>query len=44
MIVLAAYLLQGYLDAARSRMLARIGALFDADLQKPIYAALSTCR
>lgn len=40
-ILVAAYLLQGYLDAARSRMLARIGALFDAELQKPIYAALA---
>lgn len=41
-ILIAAYLLQGYLDAARSRMLARIGALFDAELQKPIYAALAS--
>ena len=41
-ILIAAYLLQGYLDAARSRMLTRIGALFDAELQKPIYAALAT--
>ena len=40
-ILVAAYLLQGYLDAARSRMLARIGALFDAELQKPIYASLA---
>ena len=39
-IVLGAYLLQGYLDAVRARMLARIGALFDADLQEPIYGAL----
>src|SRR5450756_1144404 len=28
-IVLAAYLFQGYFEAARSRMLARIGTLFD---------------
>jgi ATP-binding cassette, subfamily C, bacterial PrsD len=40
-IVLAAYLLQGYLDAVRARMLARIGALFDAALQEPIYGALA---
>ncbi len=43
-ILLAAYLLQGYLDAARSRMLARIGALFDASLQKPIYSAVQSLR
>jgi len=43
-ILLAAYLLQGYLDAARSRMLARIGALFDATLQKPIYEAVASLR
>jgi PrtD family type I secretion system ABC transporter len=40
-LVLAAYLLQGYLDALRARMLARIGALFDTALQEPIYAAIS---
>lgn len=40
-IVAAAYVLQGYLDAVRSRMLARIGALFDAELQEPIYATLA---
>jgi PrtD family type I secretion system ABC transporter len=39
-IVLVAYLLQGYFDALRSRMLARIGALFDAELQPLIYFAL----
>jgi PrtD family type I secretion system ABC transporter len=39
-LVLAAYLLQGCLDAIRSRMLARISALFDAALQEPIYRAL----
>ncbi len=43
-ILLAAYLLQGYLDAARSRILARIGALFDAALQKPIYSAIASLR
>jgi ATP-binding cassette, subfamily C, bacterial PrsD len=41
-IVLAAYLLQGYFDALRTRMLARIGTLFDARLQAPIYEALVT--
>jgi ATP-binding cassette subfamily C protein PrsD len=40
-IVLFAYLLQGYFDALRSRMLARIAALFDAELQRPIYIALA---
>ena len=39
-IVVIAYLLQGYFDALRSRMLARIGALFDAELQPQIYSAL----
>ena len=43
-ILLAAYLLQGYLDAARSRMLARIGALFDASLQRPIYGSIASLR
>src|SRR5215475_9705080 len=39
-IILVAYLLQGYFDALRGRMLARIGALFDAGLQPQIYFAL----
>jgi ATP-binding cassette subfamily C protein PrsD len=39
-IVAIAYLLQGYFDALRGRMLARIGALFDAKLQPQIYLAL----
>jgi hypothetical protein len=39
-IILIAYLLQGYFDALRGRMLARIGALFDAELQPQIYFAL----
>ena len=39
-IVVIAYLLQGYFDALRGRMLARIGALFDAELQPQIYFAL----
>lgn len=41
-LVLAAYVLQGYFDALRTRMLARIGTLFDARLQGPIYRALVT--
>jgi ATP-binding cassette, subfamily C, type I secretion system permease/ATPase len=41
-IVLAAYLFQGYFEAARSRMLSRIGTLFDVSLQKPIHMALAT--
>ena len=44
MILLAAYLLQGYLDSARSRMLARIAALFDAALQRPIYGSIASLR
>src|SRR6516165_8486836 len=39
-LVIAAYLLQGYLDAVRTRMLARIAGLFDAALQEFIYRAL----
>ncbi len=42
LIVLLAYVLQGYFDALRTRMLSRIGSLFDASLQGPIYAALAT--
>jgi PrtD family type I secretion system ABC transporter len=38
--VLGAYVLQGYFDALRTRMMARIGTLFDARLQGPIYQAL----
>jgi PrtD family type I secretion system ABC transporter len=41
LIVLVAYLLQGYFDALRSRMLSRIGTLFDAGLQGPIHHALA---
>ena len=39
-LVIAAYLLQGYLDAVRTRMLARIAGLFDAALQESIYRTL----
>jgi ATP-binding cassette, subfamily C, bacterial PrsD len=41
-IVLGAYLLQGYFDALRTRMLARIATLFDASLQEAIHVALAT--
>jgi len=41
-IVAIAYLLQGYFDALRSRMLARIAALFDVKLQSGIHFALVT--
>jgi PrtD family type I secretion system ABC transporter len=41
-IVLLAYLLQGYFDALRARMLSRISTLFDASLQEPIHTALAT--
>ena len=41
-LVLAAFGVQAYMDALRSRMLARIGALFDAALQEPIHLALAT--
>ena len=41
-IVLIAYLAQGYFDALRSRMLSRIGTLFDASLQDAIHGALAT--
>ena len=42
LIVLLAYSLLGYFDALRMRMLSRIGALFDVDLQAPIHVALAT--
>jgi len=40
--VLIAYAFQAYFEAVRSRMLSRIGALFDVGLQKRIYLALAT--
>jgi ATP-binding cassette, subfamily C, bacterial PrsD len=42
LIVLLAYLLQGFFEALRSRMLSRIGTLFDANLQSRIHLALAT--
>src|SRR6202049_2222954 len=42
MIVLFAYLVQGYFDALRARMLCRVATLFDAGLQGSIHHALAT--
>jgi ATP-binding cassette subfamily C protein PrsD len=40
-IVVLAYLFQGYFDVVRTRMLTRIGALFDTALQEPIHQAIA---
>lgn len=40
--LMMAYLLQGYLDALRSRMLARAAAIFDLSLQGVLYDTLAT--
>src|SRR6202163_1859380 len=42
LMVLFAYLVQGYFDALRTRMLCRVGTLFDAGLQRSIHTALAT--
>src|ERR1700754_4094000 len=42
LMVLCAYLMQGYFDALRSRMLCRVATLFDAGLQANIHTALAT--
>src|ERR1700676_3530787 len=42
LIVLLAYLAQGYFDALRTRMLSRVATLFDAGLQGAIHIALAT--
>jgi PrtD family type I secretion system ABC transporter len=42
LIVLFAYLLQGYFDSLRTRMMARVAAIFDASLQDHIHHALAT--
>ncbi|MDB5650039.1 MAG: type secretion protein [Hyphomicrobiales bacterium] len=42
LMVVIAYVLHGYFDAKRTRMMARIGAMFDAALQEPIHMALAT--
>ncbi len=41
LMVLIAYLVQGYFDAMRSRMLCRIATLFDGALQGSIHSALA---
>jgi ATP-binding cassette, subfamily C, bacterial PrsD len=41
LMVLLAYLLQGYLDALRARMLCRVATLFDIGLQDSIHTALA---
>jgi len=41
LMVLIAYLVQGYFDAMRTRMLCRIATLFDAALQSSIHLALA---
>jgi PrtD family type I secretion system ABC transporter len=42
LMVLFAYLMQGYFDALRSRMLCRVATMFDAGLQEQIHTALAT--
>src|SRR6202171_4062400 len=42
LMVLFAYLMQGYFDALRARMLCRVATLFDAGLQQSIHTALAT--
>jgi PrtD family type I secretion system ABC transporter len=42
LMVLTAYLMQGYFDALRSRMLCRVATLFDAGLQEQIHVTLAT--
>src|SRR5437588_11235517 len=40
--VLFAYLVQGYFDALRARMLCPVATLFDVGLQESIHTALAT--
>jgi ATP-binding cassette, subfamily C, bacterial PrsD len=42
LMVVLAYLAQGYFEALRGRMLSRVATLFDAGLQRSIHAALAT--
>src|ERR1700738_3182456 len=42
LMVLFAYLMQGYFDALRARMLCRVATLFDVGLQESIHVALAT--
>ncbi|MGJ4939163.1 type I secretion system permease/ATPase [Bradyrhizobium sp. HKCCYLS1011] len=40
--ILTAYVIQGYFDALRARMLCRVATMFDAGLQEAIHHALAT--
>jgi ATP-binding cassette, subfamily C, bacterial PrsD len=42
LMILLAYIMQGYFDALRARMLCRVATVFDAGLQEPIHHALAT--
>jgi PrtD family type I secretion system ABC transporter len=42
LMVLIAYLVQGYFDALRTRMLCRVATLFDVGMQESIHTALAT--
>ena len=42
LMVLIAYLVQGYFDALRTRMLCRVATLFDVGMQEPVHTALAT--
>jgi ATP-binding cassette, subfamily C, bacterial PrsD len=41
LMILLAYVMQGYFDALRARMLCRVATVFDASLQEPIHHALA---
>lgn len=43
-LLIAIYAAQGYFDSLRVRMLARVGAIFDQSLQKPIFECITTQR
>src|SRR5882757_1965277 len=42
LMVLLAYLIQGYFEALRTRMLCRVATLFDVSMQESIHTALAT--
>jgi len=42
LMVLLAYLIQGYFEALRTRMLSRVATLFDVGMQESIHTALAT--
>lgn len=44
LLLVAVYVAQGYFDSLRVRILARIGAVFDQSLQKPIFECITTQR